>query len=198
MSRFSSIFRQKAKINPETVEISRFRDFWYYSHSIVPEFFFGSFGVMSQRSLFVNAATAFIKAGEYDRAKEMLDKCQQVVKRENFPLESIPLGFSGNDYMVCEMVAQYYTVGEVEKARELAASLFNELLVSSRFYMEFYDYCKSDFELCGNYVYYLQDVVEKAGDGELAKKIGDNFEQLIGYIQGDGAKSPESETISAD
>ena len=153
-------------------------------------------GVMSQRGLFVNVATAFIKAGEYDRAKEMLDKCQAVVKRENYPLETVPLGFSGNDYMVCEMVSQYYRIGEVEKARELAASLFNELLVATRFYLEYYDFAKSDFELCGQYVYYLQDIVEQAGDTELAKKIGDNFEKLLDYVSGDEAQSPESEELN--
>ena len=153
-------------------------------------------GVMSQRGLFVNVATAFIKAGEYDRAKEMLDKCQAVVKRENYPLETVPLGFSGNDYMVCEMVSQYYRIGEVEKARELAASLFNELLVATRFYLEYYDFAKSDFELCGQYVYYLQDIVEQAGDTELAKKVGDNFEKLLDYVSGDEAQSPESEELN--
>ena len=155
-------------------------------------------GVMSQRSLFVNAATAFIKAGENDRAREMLDKCQEVIKRESYPIETIPVGFSGNDYMVCEMVRLYYAIGEVDKARELAASLFNELLSATRFYMEYYDYCKSDFELCGNYVYYLQDVAEKAGDTELAQKIGDNFEQLIQFLSGSGQKSTpaEEETLS--
>jgi hypothetical protein len=43
-------------------------------------------GVMSQRGLFVNAAKAFFKAGENDRALEMLEKCQRVVRRESYPL----------------------------------------------------------------------------------------------------------------
>ena len=142
-------------------------------------------GVMSQRGLFVNAATAFFKAGENERAKEMLDKCQSVIKRSSYPLEAISLGFSGNDFMVCEMVSLYYKLGERDKARDLAVNLFNELLITTRFYLEYYDYCKSDFELCGNYVYYLQDIMKKAGDSELAKKIGDNFEQLLDAVSGE-------------
>ena len=152
-------------------------------------------GVMSQRGLFVNAATAFYKMGEAGRAKEMLDKCQQVIRREDYPLESIAVGFSGNDYMVCEMVSLYYKLGEPQKARELAVSMFNELLVSSRFYLEYYDYARDDFELCGNYVYYLQDVVEKAGDKELAEKIGQNFESLLDLVSGESDPVSESEDL---
>jgi len=139
-------------------------------------------GVMSQRSIFVNAAQAFMNAGQYERAGEMLDKCMQVIDAGRYPIESIPLGFSGNDYMVLEMVSLYYALGQTEKARNLAIDLFNELLVSSRFYIEFYDYAKSDFELCGNYVYYLEDVVRSAGDKDLADKIAGNFEQLINLV----------------
>ena len=153
-------------------------------------------GVMSQRGLFVNAAKAFFKAGENDRALEMLEKCQRVVRRESYPLESIPVGFSGNDYMVCEMVELYYRLGEVEKARELAVELFNELLVSSRFYLEYYDYAKSEFELCGQYVYYLQDIADAMGDKDLAERIGSHFEALMDYVTGDTKTVPESDSLS--
>ena len=149
-------------------------------------------GVMSLRGLFVNAAEAFLKAGEKDRALEMLDKCQSVLDQKSYPLETIPVGFSGNDYMVCEMISQYYRLGELDKARSLAVDLFNELLVSARFYMEYYDYAQSEFELCGQYVYFLQDILETAGDKELAKRIGDNFESLMNYITGDSGDVPEN------
>ena len=155
-------------------------------------------GVMSQRGLFVNAATAFLKAGERDRALEMLDKCQQVLDRKSYPLESIPVGFSGNDYMVCEMVDLYYRLGQADKARDLAVDFFNELLVSSRFYLEYYDYAQSEFELCGQYVYYLQDIVESAGDKELAAKIGNNFEALMNYVTGELDGIDEGKEIKAD
>ena len=155
-------------------------------------------GVMSQRGLFVNAAEAFMKAGENDRALEMLDKCQRVLNTDSYPLESIPIGFSGNDYMVCEMVSQYYRLGQPEKARELAIDLFNDLLVSSRFYLEYYDYAQSEFELCGQYVYYLQDVVKSAGDKDLAEKIGKNYEALLGYVTGESATVQETDTLTVD
>ena len=139
-------------------------------------------GVMSERGLFLSCANAFLKAGENDRALEMLDKCESVIRHASYPLETIPAGFSGNDYVVCQMVGLYYELGQAQKARELAVELFNDLLVTARFYLEFYAYAQSDFELCGQYVYYLQDVVSDAGDEELAKKIGDNFESLLSFV----------------
>jgi hypothetical protein len=153
-------------------------------------------GVMSQRGLFVNAATAFFKAGEFGRAKEMLDKCQDLIKRKSYPIETIPIGFSGNDYMVCEMVDLYYRLGEPDKARDLAVDLFNNLLVSSRFYLEFYDVAQSDFELCGQYVYYLQDIVNSAGDKELGDQLGKNFEALMNYVKGGAVDVDEAEGLT--
>lgn len=138
-------------------------------------------GVMSQRGLFVTAAQAFLEAGESDRALEMLDMCQEKVKKESFPYETIPVGFSGNDYMVIKMVSMYYQLGQSEKARDIAVDLFNSLLESSRFFIEYYDVAKSDFELCGTYMYYLEDAVRDGGDEELATKIHDNFESLLDY-----------------
>ena len=141
-------------------------------------------GVFSQRNLFVTMANAFIDAGEKDRALEMLDKCQEYIKSENYPLESIILGFSSNDFSVIEMVSDYYVLGEVEKARTLALEMFNSLIETAGFYLEFYEYSKSDFELVGNYIYYLQDALTRAGDKELAEKMDSNFNALLDYVLG--------------
>jgi len=58
--------------------------------------------------------------------------------------------------------------------------------------MEYYDYAQSEFELCGQYVYYLQDILDTAGDKELAKRIGDNFESLVNYLSGESGEVPEN------
>ncbi len=55
----------------------------------------------------------------------------------------------------------------------------NELLVSTRFYLEFYEYAKSDFGLCRDYFYLLQDSLEKAGDDEMAKSANASFMAVI-------------------
>ncbi len=145
-------------------------------------------GVFSQRNLFVTMANAFIDAGEKDRALEMLDKCQEYIKSENYPLESIILGFSSNDFSVIEMISDYYVLGEVEKARTLALEMFNSLIETAGFYLEFYEYSKSDFELVGNYIYYLQDALTRAGDKELAEKMDSNFNALLDYVLGKSSK----------
>ena len=135
-------------------------------------------GVLSLRGLFVTVANAFIKAEEYDRALEMLDKCQEVMR--HFPLETVPLGFSGNDYMVVNMVEDYYKLGQKDKARELASQLSEQLLVSAKFYSEFYDVAKDEFELAGNYIYFLSDEMRKGGDAELSKSLTDSFLEMLG------------------
>lgn len=138
-------------------------------------------GTLSQRGIFMNAATAFLKAGEKDRALEMLDMCQEKVRKEMFPYETIPVGFSGNDYMVIRMIRMYYALGQGDKARDVAVDLFNSLLESSRFFIEFYADAKSEYEQCATYIYLLEDAVKEGGDGELAEKIHANFESLIEY-----------------
>ncbi len=135
-------------------------------------------GVMSLRGLFVTAANAFIKAGENDRAMEMLDKCRDITR--DFPLEGVPVGFSGNDYMVISMVEDYYKLGAADKAVELGSAMAQELLVSANFYNKFYTYAKEDFELIGNYIYFLAEVMEKGGDKALAKELKDNFMAMLG------------------
>ena len=136
-------------------------------------------GVSAQRSLFANVAGALIKAGENEKALEILDKCTEAIPAENFPLDGIPLGFSGNNYMVVTMIEHYYALGQKEKARALCTAFLNELLVSTRFYLEFYEYAKSDFGLCRDYFYLLQDSLEKAGDDEMAKSANASFMAVI-------------------
>ena len=134
-------------------------------------------GVLSQRSIFVNAANAFIKAQEYDRALEMLDKCQECVPAETYPLETVCIGFTGNDYMVIAMVDDYLTLGQRDKGLRLAAKMADALTTTARFYMDFYPYEKQNFETCVNYIYYLVETLKSAGETEFAKEVEDNLKQ---------------------
>ena len=74
-----------------------------------------------------------------------------------WPLESIPLGFTTNDYMVVNMVSDYFAAGAPDKAAELGLKLGRELVQSTQFYMDFYDYAQSEFETCCQFLYYLID-----------------------------------------
>ena len=139
-------------------------------------------GVLSQRNLFTMCADVFIREGQKDRALEMLSKCEQVMRR--YPLETISLGFSGNDYMVVDMVNQYYALGHPDKAREIALALGDELLKTASFYLEFYDWGRNEFELAGNYIYLLSDSLKNGGDEALGKELTDKFVDIVNSATG--------------
>jgi hypothetical protein len=155
-------------------------------------------GVLSQRALYVNVARALLKDGEKEKALEMLDACQENVPEENFPLESIPVGFSSNDYMVIQMVSLYYQLGAGEKARDLAVRLGNELMVSARFFLEFYDLARSDFEYCGQYIYVLTDEMRKYGDKTLGDEIEDHFHTLMKTALGEYEPEDQVDTLATE
>ena len=145
---------------------------------------FTTLGVISVRNIFLNSAFAFYRAGELDRAVEMLDKCQASVPQETYPLETISIGLSGNDYMVICMADLYYRLGQTEKARTLASDLLSEMLVTARFHLEFYSWAKADFETLSQYYYYLTNVMKTFGDTELANQADSSLNQLINAAVG--------------
>ena len=141
-------------------------------------------GVLSQRQLFLTVANALIDIHEDDKALEVLDMCQACVPEENFPLESVPVGFSGNDYMVVQMIENYYYLGEPEKARELGAKMGDQLLRSARFYLEFYEFSSSNFDTVSRLILYLGDVFKKYGDQDLSKQLNDSLDALVQVATG--------------
>ena len=147
-------------------------------------------GVLSQRALYVNTVSALMKEGRKEEAVRMLDLCQQNVPAEVYPLETVPLGFTSNDYMVVQMVSQYLTLGEREKGRDLAVRLSNELMVSARFYLEFYDFARHDFEVVGQYIYILADELRSHGEEELAKEIEGRLNLLMNVAAGEYKSEP--------
>ena len=149
-------------------------------------------GVLSQRQLFVNVANALIDAGENGKALEILNKCQGCFPEENFPLETIPVGFSTNDFMVVQMVEDYYYLGQKDRARDLGLRLSDSLLDTSRFLLEFYDYSSSTYENCHRCIVYLADVFKKYGDKKLSDKLLDSLEVLLRAATGD--LDPESQS----
>ena len=136
-------------------------------------------GVLSQRNLFVNAAKEMLKIGDAERAVELLDMCQECVPEENFPLDMTYLGFS-NEYMVIDMIDTYYNAGAREKALALAERFVDELLYSSEFFLNYYDYARREFEACYNCLSYVADLAEIYGDTDFATSIRDRFNALLG------------------
>ena len=134
-------------------------------------------GVVSIRSIFLSCSNVFIKAGMYDRALEMLDKCTEAMKA--YPLDAIPVGFVGNDYMVTGIIENYFKLGQKEKAVEMAEQLGVGLLQDAVFYLEYYDIAKSDFDTVTSYLYYLADILSAYGEESTAELLRNSLGSLV-------------------
>ena len=141
-------------------------------------------GVLSQRQMFVTVANALIDAGEAEKAVEMMDMCQEVFPEQNFPLETIPLGFSGNDYMVAQMIENYYYLGAPEKARDLATRLGDGLLQTCGFYLQWGSLGRSEFEAGSRVLLYVADVCKQYGDKDLGNAMVDSLEAFLHAASG--------------
>ena len=137
-------------------------------------------GVVSVRNIFLNAVEAFMKEGKYDKAIEMLDKCCYATRSYTF--DSIPIGFTGNDYMVVGLIADYYTLGQKEKADEMAKTIGNNLLDDVNFYIDFYDIAKDDLGTASSYIYYLAEICRVGGSPDIAKDILSRLNEITSSL----------------
>ena len=138
-------------------------------------------GVMSQRGVFLNVAKEQLKAGYPDRAVEVLDKCQECVPESVYPLDISYMGFI-NERNVLEMIALYYDAGAPDKGLALAQRFVDELLVSAKFYMEFYDYARSNFEETCHYIFYVADILKQNGDTEDGEAMEKSLDDLVSSV----------------
>ena len=138
-------------------------------------------GVMSQRGVFLNVAKEQLKAGYPDRAVEVLDKCQDCVPESVYPLDISYMGFI-NERNVLEMIALYYDAGAPDKGFDLAQRFVDELLVSAKFYMEFYDYARSNFEETCHYIFYAADILKQNGDTEEGEAMEKSLDDLVSSV----------------
>lgn len=141
--------------------------------------YFTFLGVLPQREIFVSTANALLKEGDRKRALEVLDKCQVSMPADVWPLESIPLSFTSNDYMVVNMVSDYFAAGAPEKAVALGKQLGDGLIRTAEFYLDFYDYDPSDFETACQFLYFLIDELEKGGDKEVSGDLKDRLVSML-------------------
>lgn len=136
-------------------------------------------GVMSIRSLFTSCANKFLEEGENEKAEEMLDKCVEVMKPSQYPYDNSILGWATNALFPVEMIKDYYILGKTDKARALADVLSSEILQSVRFYLDFYNEYKNDFEYGCNLIGYLSNEIRKAGDAEFADKLERELSEFL-------------------
>ena len=155
-------------------------------------------GVLSQRQLFLTVSNALIDAGENDKAVEMLDMCQEVFPEQNFPLESIPIGFSGNDYMVAQMVENYYYLGEAQKASALASRMGEELLKTVGFYLEWGRLGDAEFETASRVLLYIADVCKQYGDTDLGNAMVDALEDILHAATGSAYSLEREDSLKVE
>ena len=137
-------------------------------------------GVMSQRGIFASVAMEMIKAGEYGRAVEILDKCMKMIPEENFPLDMMMYGFSNERDMIC-IIEAFYLAGEDEKASSLCSSMSDEILDSCEFFLNHYEDAEDYFESCYNVLAILTTVADEHGDTSLSSSIKNRFNELLEY-----------------
>ena len=135
-------------------------------------------GVMSQRGIFATVAMEMIEAGEYERAVEILDRCQEVIPVENFPLDTVLYGFS-NEKDLVQMIEAYYLAGAPEKASALCSEMSDQLLYSCGFFLNHYEFAEDYFDTCYTVLSILCSVADEYRDTALASSIIDRFNSLL-------------------
>ena len=151
-------------------------------------------GVVSQRQLFLSVANSLIDAGESEKALEMMQMCEACFPEENFPLESIPIGFSANDYMVAQMIENYYYLGAKESAKSLAERFGEQLMQTATFYLDWGSLGTSEFETAGRVLLYVADVCKEYGDETLSKNLEERFSLLLNAALGTSGDEEESQS----
>ena len=167
------------------------REGWFVDYQNLYTFL----GVLSQRQLFVTVANALIDAGEDEKALEIQQLCESCFPEENFPLETISLGFAGNDYMVAQMIENYYYLGDAESARDMAGRMAAGLLDTAAFFLEWGNLGGSEFDSATRVLLYIADVCRQYGDKELSKSMTGALETMLHAVAGDYV--PEEELSDA-
>lgn len=135
-------------------------------------------GVLSQRKIFSTVAHELIKAGENEKAEEILDLCQKMIPEENFPLDLLMYGLR-NELDVISMIEGYYLCGASEKASGLATKAAGSLLESAAFFIDHYSEAEEYFETCCNVLAYIATLADDNGDTSLADDIREKFNNLL-------------------
>ena len=139
-------------------------------------------GVSPTRELFGNVARLCLEAGDKERAVKVLDKCMESIPVETYPLETVSIGFAGNDLRVMDLVSLYYKADQPEKARALADQYEAELKQAITFFLEFYDFAHQNFDYSYQMVQYLSDIYVEAGDKDRSEALLSWMEDLVSAV----------------
>lgn len=142
-------------------------------------------GSISLRGIFVNTARALLKEGKPEKAVEMLDMMQEVVREDYYPLNSFILG-SYNEFYILDAIDFYFKAGESEKASELARRFADETLKSIKLCAK--PHGRSMISRSGleaNYAYYtyIVETLNQNGAKEEAKELQEGLIKLLESLQ---------------
>ena len=129
----------------------------------------------SPREIITNCAKWNLANGNKEKAVELLDKMQEIMPAENFPLNNSVIS-SLTERSLMDAIAVYIGAGELEKAEKLADEFIAETELSiALFSTEYKGNFISTDDLQRNlyYIYMVADVFEKNNQPELSKKYAD-------------------------
>jgi len=135
------------------------------------------------RDIFVNAAEALMKSGEKEKAVEVLDKCIAVIPEKNFPYNMSFL--SGmNEWIMLNIVEDYFKLGEDDKAKNLGMDLADATLEAITYYgtiigpEETDVLSKKHLEDCVTIYYYICRLFSTFGHQDLTESLNAKLESL--------------------
>jgi hypothetical protein len=115
------------------------------------------------RNIFSQTARALMEEGKMEQAIEVLDKMQEVMKPELFPLNTTLIGGGLlNSYSVKEAIEIYFAAGATEKAETLSDAFAEELFLSLHFFGRLDVFSNNEIQSSVYYLLFpLIDVVEQ-------------------------------------
>lgn len=141
--------------------------------------------VMSLRNIYSQTARALFNEGKIEKAVEVLDKMQEVVINDQFPI-SCSLLSSLNEQAVIDVIDIYLLSNEKEKGLALAKLFEEESFKAIDFFgqkLSGYYISKTDIERNLSYLMYLSDILRSRGEVESADSIEKRVQESITKIQ---------------
>lgn len=141
--------------------------------------------VQSIRSIFVPVAQGLFRDGEVQKAVEVLDKMQEVVIPENFPLNTSNIAIL-NELYVLEAIKLYFAAGENEKAIELGNAFMEETISHIRLFGRVFNgrlMSGEGFEDNYYLMSQLASTYEKAGLEDMREMVIERINEVVEELE---------------
>ena len=137
-------------------------------------------GVSCMRNMFTQVAHALYEEGDMVRCIAVLDRMQEVMLPELFPLNAslIGRGSNLNTISVAAAVELYVAAGADEKAKTLADALVKETMASVNLFGRVDTFSREDFEENIAVIYWISDAIMSV-DAERAKSYEEGVQNWL-------------------